>query len=177
VALFGGLSIPSSDITVVSDTLGAKENIHFGFTGGYYITDRVCGGLYFNYTRWGIESDHNRRFQGYDVGAYFKYAFVNESYFEPYLKASAGMLWPKYPTWVTSTNLREQSYDPGFSLGGYLGVLWYTSEFGSIFIEGGYHRDLIDGVTARNLGTTYEIEGDSPYFEITGGVTVFFGPE
>jgi len=179
VSLSTGLSIPSGDITDWYDSLGAESGFHIGLAGGYYFTEGFCAGIYFNYSRWGLPGDYGLNFQNYDVGSYLKYSLVNESNFEPYIKVSGGVVMPKYPTWETAdfNILREQSYDAGYGFAGFLGITWFTSDFGSIFLELGYHNDLVDGVTANNFGIDYTLEGNTTYLELSTGVTVFFGPE
>jgi len=184
VTLDAGLTIPSGSITDWYDSLGAKSGFGIGGSGGYYFNNSVCMGIYFSYNRLGMEEPASegtweRKFQTYDFGAYAKYALVGETNFEPYVKFSAGMIWPKFPTWVgeDANRLREQSYDPGVSLAGYIGMLYYTSDYGGIFLEVGYHNDFVDGVEADYHGLIYQINDNLNYLQIKGGVTVFFGPE
>lgn len=186
VTIDGGLSFPSGTLKDWSDSLGAKPGFHMGAAGGFYFTDRICTGLYFTYTAMKMEHDWapdaaewDRHFRMYDFGAYAKYAFSGESNFEPYLKLSGGYNWPKYPTWVTpeQNRLREQSYNGGFSFAGYLGALYYTSDYGGAFLEVGYQNDFLDGTEADYQGYTYTIDGDPGRIELRAGITVFFGPE
>lgn len=185
ITVNGGLTNPTGSLTDWEDSLGAKSGFHFGASGGYYFTERICAGLYFNYTQlkmdddWSTSGDLNRNFRMYDAGIYVKYAFAGESDFEPYLKLTAGTNWPKFPTWVSPTRsiLREQSYDPEASFGGYAGCLYYTSDYGGIFFELGYHNDLLKNTVADYHGEKYAIGDNANYFELRGGITVFFGPE
>ena len=125
VGIHGGLSLPSGDLADWNDSLGAETGFNFSVSGGYYFTDRICTGLYFAYTQHGMPDGYDLNFRMFDVGGYVKYAFTNESLFEPYVKLTGGMIWTKFPTWITQDQnvLREQSYDPAFSFGGYLGVI------------------------------------------------------
>lgn len=179
VSLVSGLSMPTGDLKEWKDTLGAKTDIHFNLQGGYFFSEKLAVGMYFNFTDYDIDDDYGVGFKMYDAGLYTKYAFSNESYFEPFLKISGGMLWPKYPTWVTPTqkSLRELSYDPGFTFAAYFGLLYYTSEFGGIFLEVGYHNDFLDGSEATYHDESYTIDINASYLEINAGINVFFGPE
>jgi hypothetical protein len=179
VTLDGGLTMPSGALSDWKDSLGAKLGFHLGGSGGFYFTDRICAGLYFSYTQLGLEGDWDRHFKSYDFGGYLKYAFAGESNFEPYLKASAGAVWPKYPMWVTpaQNKLREQSFDPELGLAGYIGLLYYTSDYGGLFLEFGYHNDFLEGTETDYQSEIYTIEDNVSYMDIRAGITVFFGPE
>ncbi|HDL03625.1 MAG TPA: hypothetical protein ENH25_05785 [candidate division Zixibacteria bacterium] len=179
VGIHTGLNIPSGDFADWNDSLGAKTGFNVSLSGGYYFTTDFCTGVYFSYTQNGMEGDWGQRYRLYDMGVYAKYAFSNESNFEPYVKVTGGIVYPKFPTWVTPerNKLREQSYDPGISLGGYLGILWYTAEFGGLFLEAGYHNDLVKDVEANYQGEVHKMPGDLNYIEIRTGITAYFGSE
>ena len=181
VLLDVGLTSPSGTLADWKDSLGAKTGLNFGFSGAYYFRDAFCAGVYFHYTQLGIDSDedYGMNFKMYDVGSYFKYNFGGESLWEPYIKATIGVNSVKFPTWVTPSQrvLREQSYDPGLSLGGYLGILYYTSEFGGIFLETGFHQDPLKDTEANYRGEIYTIDDNLAYLEIKLGIAAFFGPE
>jgi hypothetical protein len=182
VAMQAGLGSPSNIDWY--DTLQAKLGMNFGGAGGYYINDRICFGAYFTYTQLEIDNKtandvSDLHYKMYDVGLYAKYAFTNESNFEPYIKLSAGANFAKYPTWVgpTRTVLRELSYDPGLSSAIYLGSIYYTSDYGGIYLEIGYHQDWLQYNEGDYAGVTYVIPEDVKYIQAKAGVTVFFGPE
>lgn len=182
VSMYGGLTM-SSNIDWY-DSLAAKTGLHFGGTGGYYFTDKICLGVYFTYSQMGLEEPYgldlrSQNYKMYNIGLYGKYAFSGESNLEPYIKLSAGANFPKFATWVGEfrTRMRELSYDPGFSGGGYLGLMYYTSDYGAIFIEAGYHMDLLQYNEGTYDEVTYVIPEDVKYAEVRAGVVVFFGPE
>jgi hypothetical protein len=182
VSMFGGLTMPSGFDWY--DSLKAKTGLNFGISGGYYFSNKLCFGLYFNYTQMAPEEPgsldlRDLHYKMYDAGLYGKYAFAGESNFEPYIKLSAGANFPKFMTWVgpTRTRMREISYDPGLSAAGYLGAIYYTSDYGGIFLELGYHYDLIQYDEATFDDVTYVVPDDVNYIQINAGVTVFFGPE
>ncbi len=181
VVLHGGLAVPSSGLSDWQDSLGAKTGFNFGLEGGYYFTLKLCAGLYFNYTQTGMEGDWDRKFRMYDFGAYFKYAFAGESFWEPYLKMSVGLNSPKFPTFVAEPGdvprLREQSYDPNMAAAIYAGLLYYTFDFGGVYFEAGYHYDFLEGTKANYHGVEYEIEENISYLDLRFGVNVYFGPE
>ena len=121
----------------------------------------------------------DQNYKMYDVGLYGKYAFTGESSFEPYIKISAGINFAKYATWVgdMKTTLRELSYDPAFSGAGYLGASLYTSDYGALFMEVGYHMDMLKGSPVEHGDEIYSFQMDINYIEVRAGVVVFFGPE
>ena len=177
-----GLTMPSNIDWY--DTLAAKNGIHFGMSGGYYLSERICLGSYFNYSQMSPEEVSSfdiadQKYRMYNVGMYAKYAFSGESNFEPYIKATAGINFAKFATWVGPyrTILREISYDPAFSGGLYLGVSYFTSDYGALFLEVGYHIDKLKNTPAVYGGVEYPFPEDIKYLELNIGVVVFFGPE
>ncbi len=175
---FGAFSIPTGAIKDWSDSMGAKTGISFGGAGGYYFSDNLCLGVYFQYSQLGMEI-YERNHRLYDAGAYLKYAFTGESNFEPYLKVSAGALFPKFATWVgpIRTRLRELSYDPGFKGSLSAGLLYYTSDYGGIYIEAGYNYASVKDKEAVYHSEKYFFEDNANYLDIKAGILVFFGPE
>ncbi|MBN2226556.1 MAG: outer membrane beta-barrel protein [candidate division Zixibacteria bacterium] len=178
VTLIGGGSLPMGDFKDWSDTLGANFGFTVGLAAGYYFTERFSAGLYFTYSDHGTDN-YDLGYKMYDIGGYLKYAFTGESNWEPYVKLSGGALAPKFATWVTPDRnlLRELSYDPAISLGVMAGVLYYTSDFGGIYAEVGFHNDLTKDVEAEYAGETYKLESNVNYIQMRVGVSVFFGPE
>ncbi len=177
-----GLTMPSNIDWY--DTLAAKNGIHFGMSGGYYLTERICFGSYFSYSQMAPEEVSSfdisdQKYQMYNVGLYGKYAFSGESNFEPYVKISAGINFAKFATWVGDfrTILREVSYDPAFSAGADLGASYFTSDYGALFLEVGYHFDKLKNTPAEYAGEEYPFPEDIKYLELSAGVIVFFGPE
>lgn len=182
VSMHGGMTIPSNIDWY--DSLAAENGIHFGATGGYYLTERFCLGAYFTYSQMPPKDISSfdiskQKYKMYDVGLYAKYAFAGESNFEPYIKISAGINFAKYATWVgvAKTTFREISYDPAFSGAGYLGLSYYTSDYGALFVEVGYHQDMLKGTPAKFDDVTYGFQMDINYIEARAGIIVFFGPE
>ncbi len=177
-----GLTMPSNIDWY--DTLAAKNGIHFGMSGGYYLSERICLGSYFSYSQMAPEEVSSfdisdQKYKMYNVGLYGKYAFSGESNFEPYVKISAGINFAKFATWVGDfrTILREISYDPAFSGGLYLGASYFTSDYGALFLEVGYHIDKLKNTPAIYAGETFPFPEDIKYLELNIGVAVFFGPE
>ena len=120
-----------------------------------------------------------QNYKMYDVGLYGKYALTGESNFEPYAKLSVGVNFLKFATWVGQYNtiLREISYDPVFSGAGYLGAMYYTSDFGAIFVEAGYHIVKSKYTQGKFQDRIFSMPEDVKYAEVRAGVIVFFGPE
>ncbi len=178
VSIHGGLTQPGEFLSDWKDTLGAKLGFNLALSGGYYFNNSFCTGLYFTYSQMNIEGDWDRMFRMFDIGAYAKYALTGESDFEPYGKLAVGVISPKYPTLIppdVRNQLREQSYDPGISAAFYAGLLYYTSDNGGIFLEGGYHNDFLKDVRSDYADDT--IEENVKYFEYRIGITVFYGSD
>lgn len=182
VSMHIGLTMPSNIDWY--DTLAAKTGLQFGGTGGYYLTDRIVLGSYFTYSQMATEDLPNvdvsaQNYKMYDIGIYGKYALTGESNFEPYVKLSAGANFLKFATWVGQyrTILREISYDPVFSGAGYLGAMYYTSDYGAIFVEAGYHIVMSKYTEGKFQDRIYTVPEDIKYAEVRAGVIVFFGPE
>ncbi len=182
VNMHAGLTMPSNIDWY--DSLAAKTGTNFGISGGYYITEGLCVGSYFSYSQMALEevtsfSVADQKYKMYKVGLYGKYAFTGESNFEPYVKVSVGINFAKFATWVgdARTILREISYDPAFSSGGYLGFSYYTSEYGALFFEVGYHIDKLKNTPAEFAGVSFPFPEDIKYLELKTGVVVFFGSD
>jgi len=182
VSMHIGLTMPSNIDWY--DSLAAQNGVNFGASGGYYFNERFSLGVYFNYSQMSPEEVssfdiRDQKYKMYDVGLYGKYAFSGESNFEPYLKISVGINFAKYSTWVGDmrTTLREISYDPAFSGAGYLGISYFTSDYGALFLEIGYHMDKLKNTPAEYKDVTYLFPEDIKYLELRAGVVVFFGPE
>jgi hypothetical protein len=185
VTLGAGLGFASGDFSSWNDTLGAKLGINLGGSGGYYFTERICLGAYFNYFQFDLEEPANGmdvsdvHYKLYNIGLYAKYALSSESNFEPYIKLMAGITYPKFATWTgaTLTRLREVSYDPEISGGIHLGALYYTSEYGGIFLEAGYHLERTENNIGDSFGVDYKMPYNVNYIQVSAGVMVFLGPE
>jgi outer membrane protein with beta-barrel domain len=180
--IVGGLSLPSGGTSDWYDSLGAKTGFNVGLSGAYFLTNNIGIGAYFTYTRFGVDDakiENNLSHHLYDAGLYFKYAFTGESSWEPYLRLNAGVLFPKFATWVgeEKTQLRELSYDPALSLGIYAGLMFYTSDYGGVYLEAGYHNDITDGIKGEYASEKLNFNDNTNYIEIRGGVSVYFGPE
>ncbi|PKK82874.1 MAG: hypothetical protein CVT49_11220 [candidate division Zixibacteria bacterium HGW-Zixibacteria-1] len=179
VGLHCGLAIPSGDLSDWNDSLGAKTGLSVSLSGGYYFTNNICAGIYFDFNSFGMEGNWGLNYRLYNTGVYAKYALAGESNFEPYVKLTGGITWPKFPTWITVDRnvLREQSYDPALGFGGYLGIIWYTAEFGGLYLEAGYQNIMSKDTEADWHGQIYKMPGNISYLQIRSGVTVFFGGE
>ena len=174
---FVGAAMPSGAIKDWSDSMGAKTGLTFGAAGGYYFTEKLCLGAYFQYSQLGMEI-YERNHRLYDAGAYLKYVFVGESNFEPYVKLSAGALFPKFATWVgpAGTRLRELSYDPGFKGALSAGLIYYTSDYGGVYLEAGYNYGAVKDKKANYHSEEHLFEDNANYLDLKLGIMVFFGP-
>ena len=178
VSGFAGAALPSGGIKDWSDSIGAKTGLTFGANGGYYLTEKICLGAYFQYSQLGMEI-YSRNHRLYDAGAYIKYAFVGESNFEPYVKLSAGVLWTKFATWVgpAYTRLRELSYNPGFKGALSAGLIYYTSDYGGVYAEMGYNYGAVKDKEEDYHSQKFNFSETVNYIDAKFGIVVFFGPE
>ncbi|MCX6826910.1 MAG: outer membrane beta-barrel protein [candidate division Zixibacteria bacterium] len=172
VTVLGGMAIPTSSLKNWNDSLGAKTGLNFGGYGGYYLNDRVSIGTYFTYSQYSMKL-YRLHYKLYDIGTYLKYDFVGKSSFEPYIRISAGGVFAKFATWVDSTGkrLREVSFRPGLSLGATAGLLYYTFDFGGLFIEGTYHHAFLENSKGTHAGIDYDFKKNLDYIDIRAGIT------
>lgn len=185
VTLTGGFSFPMGDFKDWNDSLGAKTGNNFGGAGGYYFNNRLCLGGYFEYAQFALEEPNTEisvstmHYKLYKVGGYIKYALVGESYWEPFARLRAGATFAKFPTWIGDENLRlrEVSYDPEVSAGLDLGLLYYTSDYGGVFLQVSYNYERLEKTVGTSFDKDYILPHNVNYFSLNAGVTVFFGPE
>lgn len=178
VATYGGLMLPSGALKTWNDSMGAKTGVNFGASSALYFNEKLCLGAYFTYHQNPMKL-YNLHYKLYDLGLYAKYAFAGESDFEPYVKVSGGAVFAKYPTWVgdAKARLREVSYSPVFGAGFHAGLLYYTSEYGGLFLEGSYHMVMLKDVSGDHSGVKYYLKDNIHYLELNAGIMVFFGSE
>lgn len=185
VAIRAGLDFPMSDLKDWNDSMGAKTGMNYGLSGGYYITNRICFGAYFNYSSFGLEEPNSlidvsqMHYKMYKFGGYLKYAFTGESYWEPFVKLRLGANFAKFATWIGQdrNQLREVSYDPEVSGGLDVGLLYYTSDFGGLYLQASYNYERLENTVGDSFDVEYSLPYNASYFSINTGITVFFGPQ
>jgi hypothetical protein len=145
ISIGGGLALPGSSISEWhNDSLGAGTGWSLNFDFGYFLRYNMVVGFNFAYTQFPVNADDEADgtfHRLYNPNLYLKYSFIGESNFEPYLRAQVGVenakfttlkKHPEYHYWATS-------YDPALSLGGGLGIFYYTSDYSGLFLEGNFH--------------------------------------
>jgi len=185
VTLTGGLSLPMGDLKDWNDSLGAKTGHNFGGSGGYYFNNRLCVGGYFEYSQFSLEEPNSNidvsemHYKMYKVGGYVKYALGGESYWEPFARLRAGANFAKFATWIgdNTLRLREVSYDPEVSVGLDLGLLYYTSDYGGVFVQVSYNYERLENTVGESFNEDYVLPYNANYITLNAGVTVFFGPQ
>ncbi len=193
VALFGGLSMPMGGINDWTSTgaegtleMGAKAGMNFGFDIGYFATKNIVAGVNYTYNQFGIDSDldalDSRKHRIYGFSAYGKYYFFGESRFVPYLKAQAGVDFPKFTTSIFDRNTdsyvyREFSYHPGLAFGFGAGLFCYTFDFGGVYAEANFRNGLTDKVVGVSGKDEYVFGKNASVLDIHAGFKVFFGQE
>lgn len=179
---FGGVGIPNGDIKNFSDTAGAGSGYNIGFDAGFFITYDLVAGLSFTYTQFKVDEAafatglHHKL---YSPNLYLKYYFTGESDWIPYIKAHAGIDFPKFATFVTSTagnRYRELSYDPVFAFGGGGGLFVYTSDYSGLFFEVNYHRALSSSTKADFQNNEYVFGNDLAAIDVHAGIRILIGP-
>lgn len=182
VNFFGGIGIPTGDISNYSDTAGAGNGFNLGFDAGYFITFDWVAGLDFTYTQFPVEKTANAEglhHRLYSPSLYLKYYFNGGSDWIPYLKVHAGIDFPKFATFVTSTKgnrYREISFDPVFAYGIGAGLFKYTSDFSGLFVEVNYHRAISKDATATFEDVDYKFNDNLATVDVHGGIRILIGP-
>lgn len=193
VNLYGGLAMPMGGIKDWTSmgasesiiAMGPKTGFTFGAQVGMFLTTNMALGVDLTYNQFGVDSDlpelESSKHRSYALQAYLKNYFFGDGNFAPFLKASAGIVIPKYVTSLDDEALgykfREQSYDPAFIFGAGAGLFYYTHDYGGLFVEVDYMNGLTDATEATYQGINYEFGENSSTLEIRGGVAVFFGPQ
>lgn len=182
-SLFGGFLVPTGGLSNWSDTLGAKSGFTAGLDIGYFLTPSMVLGLTFSYGQMGIDatdeaSQKHHRF--YNPAIYGKYYFFSESKFAPYFKVQAGVDNAKFATSVRdqdggSPKYRDVSYDPAFAIGGGAGLFYYTSDVSGFYIEANVHHAFSENAKATYQNTSYKFGESSTFFDLRGGLSLFFG--
>jgi outer membrane protein W len=182
VNFFGGAGIPNGDIKSYGDSAGAGSGYNVGLDAGYFITYNLVAGFNFTFTQFKVDKDafadglHHKL---YSPNLYVKYYFTTESDWIPYVKAHAGVDFPKFATFVTNTGgnrFREISYDPIFAFGVGAGIFVYTSDFSGLFAEVKYHRALSSDTKADYQDNEYVFDNDLAMIDIHAGIRILIGP-
>ena len=182
VNIFGGLSMPMSDLKNWHDTLGAKTGLNAGLHVGCFLTPNIVLGATFSYNQYGInnsstllEKQHHRI---YSPAVYVKYHFFGTSSFVPFVEASAGADFVKFSTLVTdegSLKYRELGYKPAFAFGIAAGVFLYTSDFSGFFVQAGYHGSSTKNAWKDYQNTRYYFGKGTSQFYVNAGIQAMFG--
>jgi hypothetical protein len=187
LALYGGLGIPSGGITdwQTGDFDGNPDDIvdrapgngwDMGMDLGYFVTQKLVLGINFNYDQFKIDTDeesaHSHRL--FSPAIYGKYLFEGETNLVPYIKASIGMDWAKFSTFVENDEggrrFREISYDPGLAFGFGLGLFYYTADYSGIYLEADYHTNMIDDKVASYKDIDYLLGENIGVIQLNFGV-------
>ncbi|MCK5126462.1 MAG: hypothetical protein KAR42_09420 [candidate division Zixibacteria bacterium] len=180
----GNFTMPTGTLKndMVPDSLNAKGSVGGVVGFGYYLKPKLVTGLYFGIRNMSTE-EMGLHHRGYDFGLYGKYMFfdLTEKSFTPYLKLNAGVNFSKMATRVVGENgavvFRELSYDPTMQGGLALGFHKKTNEFGAMFLEVGYHMDMMDGVKGEFKGKEYEFTENNGFMVVRLGILFNIGPK
>ncbi|UCD63369.1 MAG: outer membrane beta-barrel protein [Candidatus Zixiibacteriota bacterium] len=181
---YGGIDMPTGVMLEWQDTLGAETGYNFGIDIGYFVSIPFVTGFGFRFSEYEV---HNRetdlaaeglKHRVYNPCLYAKYFLMPTANLTPYVKASAGLTFLKFTTWVTNPNgdrYRQISYDPAFSFGLGGGLFYYTSDYGGFFAEGNYHYVNSASVEAEYEGGAYLFGEDLSSWEIHAGIRILVG--
>lgn len=181
VSASAGLGLPIGGIKTWSDSLGAKSGVSGNFHIGYFLTSKVVLGATFSYSQFGIDTDDPQETQHhrlYYPAVYVKYHLFGTSDLVPFVEANFGADFVKFSTPVFDHGLpkyRELGYKPGFGAGIAAGMHYYTSDFGGVFIQFGYHQGFTKNLTKLYGGNEYTFGKNLSMFSVTAGIQVFFG--
>ena len=163
------------------DSLNAENGFGFDIGIGYYFTNHLIGGIYFNIQNMGVK-DFELTHRVFEFGAYGKYLLLDlsESKISPYLKLSAGLNFSKFGTKVFDDSqpvFRELSYKPSLGTAAALGFQWKTNDRGGIFLEFDYNYDFVKDNTGEFESIDYSWKENNSYLMIKAGVVFNIGPK
>jgi len=144
VGFYGGLAVPAAGISDWNDSLGAKTGWDVGIDVGYFASSNIVIGLSFVYSQFSIDAPADNpaselKHRLYNPNLYFKYYFIGESNWEPYIKAHVGVENAKFTTPLIAPKYRAISYDPALAYGFGAGIFRYTSDYSGLYLEATYH--------------------------------------
>ena len=178
---YGGMALPSGDLSEWHTDLGAENGFGFGVNLGYFVTSSFVIGADLRYTQFAIKdaaeaSDQRHRL--YTPSLYAKYSFSGDSDFEPYLKAHVGVENAKFSTFVINSagqRYRELSYDPALSLGAGAGLFYFTSDYSGLYLEADYRFADTETAMADYESVDYEFGEKTAVISLNFGIRVLFG--
>ncbi len=179
----GNLAVPIGYIKndLDPDSLNAKAGLGFDIGAGYYLSNKMIAGVYFNVRNMGVK-DLPLKHRVFEFGAYGKYLFrdLSEVSLSPYIKLSAGLNFSKLATRVLDDGqpvYRELSYSPTLGTEANLGLQWRTNSYGGIYIEAAYHFDFMNDVTGDFESTDYVWGDNNNFILFKAGVLFNIGPK
>ena len=175
---YGGLGMPVGGIADFHDSLGAKMGWSLGVEMGYFLKANMVVGVGFTYTEMGIDapdaaSDGKHRL--YNPSAFFKYYFISESDFEPYIKVHAGVDNPKFTTGMMGPKYRAVSYDPALAFGFGAGLFYYNSDYSGVYLEANYHYAKTGSLDTEYEAQTLEFGENVGLLDIHAGIRILIG--
>lgn len=182
VNFFGGLGIPTGEITDWSGSLGAKSGFDAGIDIGYFATAQLVVGFNFTFSQFSIDAQDEAsglKHRLYNPNLYVKYYLDLESDWSPYAKAHVGVENPKFTTFVTNPvhdRYRQVSYDPAVAFGLGAGLFYYTSDYSGLFLEVNYHYAATSDAEAAYEGNTYTFDDNLSAIDIHAGIRILIGP-
>jgi outer membrane protein W len=190
---FFGAAVPAGGVSDFQPDDGPPLGANVGFcTGGdigYFLTPELVIGINFTYSQHTIDDDAvegdlgSLKHRFYNPSLYMRYYFFGESNFAPFVKFHAGVDNPKFTTLVTDGSglgvrekFRELSYDPSLGLGAGAGMLYYTSDYGGLFLDASIHYGFTEDTKGDYQGESYTFGENTLMINIQFGIAVYFGP-
>jgi hypothetical protein len=181
VNIFGGLGFPMGGVKTWSDSLGAKTGYNLGFHVGYFFTPNLVVGGTFTYDRFGIDTKdvyETQHHQLYSPAVYVKYHFFGGSDLVPFVEGQAGVDFVKFSATVVDRGVpiyREIGFKPAAAVGIGAGLFYYTSDFGGLFVQAGYHHGFTKKAKKDYQGQKLEFGENLDKLSVMAGLQVFFG--
>lgn len=178
-SIYSGVGLPISGLKNFQDSLGAELGWGLGFDLGYFVSSSFVLGLNFRYTQFGIESDvdlGSLKHKLYNPNLYAKLYFQGETDWEPFLTAFVGLENPKFTT-ATVDRYREISYDVAVSVGGGLGIFYFTSDYSGLFLQANYRHAFTVDSKGSHAGVEYFFNQSVDQFEIFAGIRLLVGSD
>ncbi len=179
----GNLTLPTGHIKndLDPDSLNAKAGLGFDIGAGYYLSNKLIAGVYFNVRNMGVK-DLPLKHRVFEFGAYGKYLFrdLSEVSLSPYLKFSAGLNFSKLATRVFDDSqlvYRELSYSSTLGTEANVGLHWKTNSYGGVYVEVAYRFDFMNDVAGEFESIDYVWGDNNNFILFKAGVLFNIGPK
>lgn len=202
ISPYVGIGIPMGDLaeddpaqTILFDEDGLFRSMgfKFGASAEYFFTPAIGAGLDFMYAIHGSKEleeggetlNSDDKLHTMNIGAHFKYVFVPEGMFRPYVLAGGGLTMNKFKDFPdeidedgTILSTVEVKLDTKMYLMGGVGAMYWVSDMISLFGEFGLDYLMTDGSGVEIDGETIEdaeVTANYYFLDFKVGLNVWFG--